>query len=138
MRVTRKQIIKALRTEPLGAQGNFIQGTDKTCRVCAVGAVLRATYKDDDKVWRIGEELVRGTYVSGNYHPYNGYTGSEKRKVVEAACAEQALTNPLAALSSLYEYRLQKMMTTRITKALRESLVNFVKKHFPKEVTVPR
>lgn len=46
-KITKKKVIEAILTEPLGSGHFFLNFRDDgKCKVCAVGAILRATKKD--------------------------------------------------------------------------------------------
>lgn len=126
MKVTRKQILQAIRTEPLKA-GNWIHSkgdtdpylniVDKTCKVCAVGAVLRTAGVPDIQIRSYG-------FGINNSDRAISHKGDEK--------LELEYKNYLAALSIKFEKLARKLGAGKRT---RDQLANFVKKNFPKTIT---
>lgn len=131
MKVTRKQILQAIRTESLKAGawiheknvfnedlGYNIEVADDNCKVCAVGAVLRQAGVDSDEIRYMGDSLLNLTLTALNAD------GDEE--------AELENKNYLGALSVKFE-KLAK--TYGAGKRTREKLAVFVKKNFPKTIT---
>lgn len=128
MRIKRSEILKAIRTEKLKA-GSFIHGkdvvdefgyesyvTDKNCKVCAVGAVLRYKGIDSEDIDNFAGD-VTGFYV--------GIEGDEFQELEDK--------NYLTALSVKFEKLAKKFGAGKRT---RTKLVAFVKRHFPKTIAV--
>lgn len=112
---SREEVITALVTEPLQS-GSFYD--DDNCKVCAVGAVLRAHYKDSRITGR-ALELVGDNYsVAGD---------------INAALAQKKY---LGALSVFFEQQQNGGSYGAVTAEERMELVQFVMKHFPKKVRV--
>lgn len=118
MRITRKEVLKAIRTENL-KEGSPISDRDgvldKECKVCAVGAVLRQKGIDDESIHSTFYQVTFGTYgVDG--------TGDEHKALRDKEY--------LGALSIKFEklaanYGCGKRTRTRLTE--------FVKDNFPKQ-----
>lgn len=64
LRITKKQVLKALDTEPLGA-GSWISKDPEQgiCTVCAVGAVLRLKGQSGSLIERYGNTLLDSLYI---------------------------------------------------------------------------
>jgi hypothetical protein len=128
MRISQETIIEALKTEPLkpgnwvASQWNesggasFVPATSPTCDVCAVGAVLRHAKWDNQRIFDAAPDLVGSCFASDDDY--------------ELALAAK---NYLGALSAYFE---SICPDTGATKGTRTRLVNFVKKNFPKTITV--
>lgn len=132
MNITRKEILRAIRKEPLKA-GEWIhnrevvktdaEGTkyldsvlDKKCKVCAVGAVLRAKGIDPDQMNDVAWSLL-----------------GRDNDVAEGGDEKEALKdkNYLLALSIKFEKLADRLGAGKRT---REKLVEFVKENFPKNI----
>lgn len=132
MRVTRKEILKAIRTENLGT-GKFIEGIDvgyvtrvivydDSCKVCAVGAVLRQAGTPSDRIMEVANEVTnKYEYVT----PQKGLEGHEFTAMKRRAW--------LNALSIRFE---ELALKTGTGKETRDALCRFVKRHFPKTINV--
>lgn len=147
--VTRREIIKALRTEPLQAgtfctlgQGDHfhcsIDGEvgDSDCKVCAVGAIFRSKFKP----YHLDVEYFDDTVSTAVDIAYVLFDDKEMvyRKLNEK--------DYLSALSVYFEALVEKKMKNKalgsrafvkVTPAMRENLVNFVKKNFPPFIVIP-
>lgn len=140
IKVTRKEILKAIRTEPLKA-GTWIHDrkvtldngsgislqtsvADKKCKVCAVGAVLRQKGIPDDKIFWAADSLFCDT-GSSECDSDASDEGNPLQNVKDG--------HYMAALSSKFEQLSKRLGSGKRT---RETLIRFVKRHFPKQVTV--
>lgn len=131
MIVTRRDILKAIRNEKLKNQ-NWITlpvlGTDQlgykitgepssTCKVCAVGAVLRTVGIPNDRISITADQIVsNGNCTSG---------GDELAELREGRY--------MNALSVRFENLAKKYGCGKKTK---EILIRFVKRHFPKTIEI--
>jgi hypothetical protein len=124
--ITKAQVIKALRTEPLEAQAFFHSeyATLERCNVCAVGAVMRQTsclkwaQENGLRPVRIAQMLTNDQYKTN--HPV--------RQIKEG--------NYFGGLSSFFEKYYTKKREKDGVRAARAMMVEFVKKHFPAAVEV--
>lgn len=148
--ILRKNIIKALKTEPLGyghwlsdaysALGNRkkISDFDKLpegCTVCAVGATLR-------KELHVGRDKFNRACSLNTHHYHDAIFEDAKKEIKE----QLGMGNFLGALSIFFEaqgdiVRRRKGMYyedqyPNVTPAVRHKLVEFVKKNFPVSITV--
>lgn len=149
--VTKKQIIHAIKTEPL-ISGFWIRpkyiGTEKDCPVCAVGAVLRAAGANALEIDDYGSNLVA-------YH--DGVAGKVRAEGLRLSVYQAKNGDYMAALSTRFEAiaddnycDLEPPPTvldrdigtpdfTNLKYAsnkVRRNLVKFVEKHFPNKVTL--
>lgn len=139
--VTRRTVIKALRTEKLRAN-NFFH-TDNTlskCAVCAVGAVLRSSLTQEQLRDADGYNATRGVYSGCD----------TEKEVQEKTRCEINEGNYLGALSVYFESlarrfarkgrgeraNLEQVEAVNWTSRRREKLVDFVKKNFPKTIEI--
>lgn len=114
MKVTKDEVVRALLTEPLLAPNYFADVI--SCRVCAVGAVLRNCAKMSDKeINHYGDNLMKVDYDITSY--------ASVRDVKEALEAG----NHMAALSAYFE---------GIARGNREETVQFVLDNFPSEIEI--
>jgi hypothetical protein len=131
MRITRSEVLKAIRTEPLrGGQWIFPkqdrhgqQVFDKTCKVCAVGGLLRTKGIPDDE-------------ISVTLNDYMFYSDGVKNGAVDECGDEKfALESKdyLTALSIKFEKLANKHGSGVHT---RKKLAEFVKANFPKQFNV--
>ena len=128
--ISRKDILQAIRTEPL-LPGAWIHSRfddkksmlvlDDECPVCAVGAVLRKA--------GIVSYLI-ATTAAFNVDSAFDYLGGANVEEMKAALQEGAYLN---ALSMKFE-KLAK--TYGVGKRTRDRLVKFVKANFPKEIEI--
>lgn len=126
MRITRREIIRAIRTEKLIA-GAFIQVRfddvecswvkDKKCKVCAVGAVLRHKGFHNSSINDLGGLLTTDC----------GALRDSDEKESIAQCAY------MSALSIKFEKLAKRHGCGAKTKEL---LIKFVKTNFPLQVTL--
>ena len=129
MRITRKEILKAIRTEKLQG-GSFIEARrisnfygrneyvyDSKCKVCAVGAILRQKGISDDK---IQDTAYIATFLSD---------------VDDNGDLEVALEvkDYMGALSIKFE---RLYLSYGGGKRTKEKLAQFVKTNFPKEIRI--
>lgn len=131
MKITRRQVLEAIRYENL-TPGNFFLETakdPKRCEVCAVGAILRRAgvrpSTISDRAWKLLalSELIKGVY--GTILGRAGADGDEK--------AALSNSNYLLALSIKFE-QLYIYHAAHLSK-VRAELSEFVKSNFPKEFT---
>jgi hypothetical protein len=123
MKITRKQVLEAIRTEKLKpdhfVHGEYDSANSVTvfspgCKVCAVGAVLRqAGVSNEDMDYRAYSLIGGGNYCSG-----------------DDEYVELANKNYLAALSIKFENLAKK--NGGAGPKTKASLRNFVRRHFPK------
>lgn len=160
--ITRRQIIKALKTEPLGGgqwinlenQEDFnnaiVKAADVKCTVCAVGAVLRGAL---GRILTV-EQLHNSSYdlcsrQSCDYEHVPDYTGGYNYSLKEAReYASEGLKKHkmyLASLSSFFEDMYYNIYNVSFAvgrdrgpkmRAIRYQLVKFIKENFPKEIKV--
>lgn len=126
MRITRKEIIRVIRTERLKG-GQWIQ-EDLTnendelyhsgCKVCAVGAVLRSKGVDNSDIDFRARTLMDSAF------------GCSESGDVEYALERKAYLN---ALSIKFETLAARLGAGKRT---REQLIKFVKANFPKQFNV--
>lgn len=131
--LTKKEIIDAINTEPLGAREAFATAAPnaKTCKVCAVGAVVRYAGRNRSSL----KSLLRQTEQDFIFNcDWNAGNACNELSSVENIITEdqvQALQNKaggMSALSSYYEYL--KRAGYRLPK-IRTTLTNYVQNHFP-------
>lgn len=127
MKITRRQVINALRTEPL-THGTWVyqdgfNGPSKEteCPVCAVGAVLRKAGLSNYEIDQAGNALMDNGSVTS-----------------DTAVADY-LANGLYlnALSCEFESRRIHGKALKATKAFRERLITWVKKNLPVTFNAP-
>lgn len=129
--ITRRQVIKALRTEPLqsgewcdGPTGYTVPAKNLDCTVCAVGAVLRqVTDMRVEEIYDFGAQLNNRTDAT--------ISDSANQKDISLFLADG---NYLAALSAYFESTIPDKAP--YGKRHRERLVKFVKKNFPTNIPV--
>ena len=142
----RRQILRALRTEPLKA-GNWARGPmasglntghyrdqhQPPCEVCAVGAVVNMAMQNGStptaiRVHVLAEKWCEGYAVKWNDECHDVYTPEELARA----------GHYWNALSIYFEsfLRVNHKTAKRIVSKDRDKLCNFVKKHFPKEIEV--
>lgn len=130
MKITKQEILKAIKTEPLRA-GHFIGASDefgyeklnskkgKSCTVCAVGAVLRNKIKD--------VTIQDFNSICANSVEYwTEFSGMEAQYLIEKK-------DYLSALSVEFETLSNKFKTKA---AIRKKLIKFVQDNFPKTINV--
>lgn len=127
MQVTRRQILRSIRTEKLkpgsflheketkDSEGNVTYKADKTCKVCAVGGVLRAAGVKNDLIDSAGYSVCLSDAIATE--------GDEDEALVRE--------DFMSALSIKFEKLAEKHGTGKRT---REKLCQFVKDNFPKKV----
>lgn len=126
MRIKRSDILKAIRTEPLKPD-NWIHEdhvTDKplynsSCKVCAVGAVLRQCGIPDNEISYRARFGLTGVFC-----------GVSKDGNLEGALEAKLYLN---ALSIKFERLANRLGAGKRT---RKQLADFVKKNFPKQFNV--
>lgn len=143
MEITKQQVIKAIKTEPLGAQGYYAQTSlnekslakrmTKKCVFCAVGAVIKSVgVKPASRIDDVGQNNTRcpTRFTNGDDQPTRDDTGAkaEAERLVSLG-GEYAWD----ALSSLYEHQMSQGYSVA---DVRKTLVAFVKKTFPKKVNL--
>lgn len=138
--LTKKEIIQAINTEPLGAKDREWCTTGpskKSCKVCAVGAVVRFLGQNRKSAAKL---LLLGKYEFDEACRRNarGNAAQFLRGVVPTdadVLQVQTNTGPLQALSSYYEVMTDNKV--RMSK-IRATLANYVQNNFPArtEITV--
>lgn len=150
MKITRAQIIKAIKTEPLEG-GQWINRTYdadgyisqlywdrpadvQECKVCAVGAVLRSCVPGitPNRIIDFGSGLY---YSDGGI----GASATDIRQARDEVRDELALNNPnyILMLSRMFEsYWRHYQDDRRQLGYTRKALVKFVQNNFPKSITV--
>ena len=134
MIITRRDILKAIRTENLQG-GSFIHGRlvegeiskvmDSYCSVCAVGAVLRNKGLEGVEIYDTACRITSGTAIIRR-DSFNELKAIKKKKW-------------LNALSIRFEHLVDKQSSRTNgvpTKKTKENLIRFVKRHFPKQIKV--
>lgn len=122
MIITRREILKAIRTEKL-KEGGFIHlnkdelGYDDTCKVCAVGAVLRSAGVGNGSINIIAQLLLEAGYYSDE---------GDEHTELEAKRYLNALSVKFEKLASVYG----------AGKRTKDKLAIFIKKYFPKTINV--
>lgn len=136
-KVTKEVIIKALKTEPLRKGQFFCTLGDSSpeafamCDVCAVGAVLRLTFTPE--VLSLFRDVGIGSQVTrSNMTPEGAKSGETTARYVKRLLAKK---NYLGALSVTFE-ALKINPAHGVGEKHRKSLISFVKKNFPKEITI--
>ena len=129
MRVTRREILKAIRTEKLQG-GAFIQTrsdypyiVDDTCKVCAIGAVLRQKGIPSESIENMAYAITSDDFAIG---PDDCFASTNEFEAIKA----KAYMN---ALSLRFEKLAKKSGTNKKT---REALCRFVKRYFPKSIYI--
>jgi hypothetical protein len=128
MKLTKEQIITALRNEPLSA-GRFIRADGKplsSCAVCAVGAVMRDVLNrnitDEDDFNDICYIVTKDRFIDDD---------------VSQLLAEE---NYLGALSNYFEKitddENDRFLKKEVTPEIRQDVINFVENNFPNEFEV--
>jgi len=131
--LTRQNIIRALKTEPLQRRAWFhaSQCADtsvlKECPVCAVGAVMRKCLNIMNSNKAI--ELTQGVACYTSEIKADGIT---KTEYIQGLLENK---NYLGALSVLFESQ-SKAENSRVTANNRKELIAFVKNNFPKTIRV--
>lgn len=134
--ISKRDIIKALQTEPL-FPGSWIETgrtTDPNCQVCAVGAVLRSAAK------------VPGYLISdlGNgilWHSYDVAPDTEsytvaRRKAVRYCKQKAYLAGLSLFFESLWESYPRELYYDEKIKSVRKTLIRFVMTHFPNRISM--
>lgn len=127
MRITKKQIIKALKTEPL-ERGHWVQNRSLpykgTCNVCAVGAVLRHAGLANSAIHVLGFGLKFAGFDAAPRLPRaNENAISVGRTALEAG-------QWLVGLSYVFE-------SAHTDEDGRKRAIAFVEEHFPESVVLP-
>lgn len=133
--VTKGQIIKAIKEEPMLRRGTWVSPvsqlspvSDPTCSVCAVGAVLRAHLGQRQKAWRILD--AAGAATAGAVSCMGDYTYARQE-------LEQG--RYMAALSCVFEEaerEAQYNNDIEAGEAGRAAAITFVREHFPRRVRI--
>lgn len=135
MKITRKQVLMAVRYEPLTA-GSWIRKDD--CTVCAVGATLRRCGVEDCEIGSYGSQVFQAAEDNTDYH---GEAAMDKKYV------RKHLKNGLylAALSCYWEgvvapkYGINEEDSSAhrllVTPEVREELAAWVEKNIPEKFT---
>lgn len=121
--ISKKDVIKALKTENL-KRGRFFRNPEqRDCAVCAVGAVLRhmsfetwtlsAANTRGISLWGLGEQACRGRCTSGQ-----AMTSAQYKEMIAGG-------NYLGALSVYFE-----------AGNTRKRCIEFVKRYFPETLTL--
>lgn len=131
--VSRREILQAIRTENLRS-GEFVEtdlGTpldDPNCGVCAVGSVLRKVGFDNSEIDIFGRTLMNGGKVISDYESYDPPIHTQRE--IDGLLERRLYLN---ALSVKFERQVEK---TGEGKTTRKILAKFVKKHFPKRISL--
>lgn len=137
MKITRKQVLMAVRYEPLTA-GNWIR--ESSCQVCAVGATLRRCGIDDAEINNLGYKVYYASEDSIDDGQF-GETAMDKKYI------RKHLKNKyyLAALSCYWEgvvapkYGVDPDFASqhfqKVTPEAREELASWVEKNIPVSFT---
>lgn len=129
--ITKKLIIKALKTEPLSRNyvfdlyTNYVLGV-MDCKVCAVGAILRKS---------LGENLLRDISKTMESYLSVNIANEACRTIRLSHHDPKRLVNEglyLAALSNFFESSESDDKNGNIS---RRKLINFVNKYFPNKIT---
>lgn len=133
MKITRKQVLMAVRYEPL-TSGNWVKFNDdgKPCGVCAVGATLRKCGIADKNISPLASNIYSST---------DEYVNSFEEPVTDAKLVRKHLShkNYLAALSCYFEgvvapkYNITGANVA--TPEAREELATWVEKNLPTRFT---
>lgn len=160
--VTRRQVIKAMKTEPLVGGSWFNYDTDLNgnpikvkgvknnvkCEVCAVGGLLSTAIGKKcelDILDEVPERVVREARAEAVYdEDFNRIEAPSKRAsvkdVVKFAELAAKKIGPLSALSTLFEKlyskRSMRRKNRRANAKLRKVLIGFVKKNFPTKLKI--
>lgn len=137
--VTKKQILKAIKSEPLRG-GSWVRsfGRDYAdCEVCAVGAVLRNTFRKKT-VKRLVEDLIIGAVICNQIFSIDDYWPGATRQLKREK-------NYMGLLSVKFEYLWANHVTGHCddngdwvyvgVDTVRKKLSKFVQEHFPNKVT---
>jgi hypothetical protein len=128
---TKEQVVAALRTEPLGAVGNFFEHPERPdCRVCAVGAILRSGGIVSENVYELGRKLYSKAYT------WTCESADETDVDVATNEIQCALDNRafLPALSTYYEMLM--VLGDHTIEEVRDQCVGFVEREFPEKVRI--
>jgi hypothetical protein len=140
--ITRSEIVKAIKKEPLKTlkAGHWVLGKEnsrvknKTCSVCAVGAVMRNALLAPNQVARAIDDAA--------------WAATQDCEVADADPMDLiAEKSWMAALSCFFENLSSEIeedsdegyahvLTEKETKRLRDETVTFVKKNFPKKIEI--
>lgn len=132
--VTKKEIIKALRTEKLLKAGTFIEKNPlgEVCNVCAVGAILRSKGLNYDQIDTYGSNL--------SFNNVEGVCGDGGMKEILGLVNKGRY---MAALSSFYEYTSERIRqrqswgcTIPYYLNSRSNSIEFVKTYFPDKLKI--
>lgn len=143
-KVTKRQIIKALKTEPL-LPGSFVHDehdyddgnnsrfkNNIKCPVCAVGAILDCSIGNKVEGPKELDEI--GHIITMK----SGFWSTFGTKTAISAAKDMVDENPLSALSCLFESLMENsdMQTKKgfANAKARNILVNFVRKNFPSKL----
>jgi len=128
--ITKKEVLQAIKTEPL-TSGNWVKlddkkrFNDKTCSVCAVGAVLRKAGLGNQAINDFGDALaMQGVVAPDSYLESEGYVEAEIQDYLDTE-------KYLHALSYKFEYQANK---TGVGKRTRNILAKFVEVNFPDKI----
>lgn len=131
MRITRREILKAIRTEKLrpGAfiEPKLINGSsvleDDTCRVCAVGAVLRQKGIPSESIEDVACAIMSDDFA---IEPDDLFDSTNEFEAIKAKAYMNALSIRFERLA----------MKNGVGRRTREALCRFVKRHFPKSINI--
>jgi hypothetical protein len=136
MRITKEQIIEAIKTESALVSGLFVAHgdfTDETtvaqatnCRVCAVGSLLKRKVPARFSLQRLNELCYRLVY-HGRYDETEEYFDGKTVKEERADLIERKRW--LDLLSCEFEHRMK--IHNNDLKKVRPALIRFVRKNFP-------
>jgi hypothetical protein len=122
--ITRRDVLAAIRTEPL-RPGNWVVTTENVkCEVCAVGAVLRHAGLNNEEIFEFGDIMMHYGKCS-----VDGYGSKEDiEDTIQGMLRNNRYLHALSITFEFYSRRLGK------GKRIRKVLANFVKKNFPKTI----
>lgn len=132
MKVTKSQIIEAIKTEPLRAGSWYSVELNGSCLVCAVGAVLRNACKMD--YFNI-ERFASANYKT-NTHPATpemmGHLLENNRHMEALSC----FFEDACAEASWNEDTTPENISKESMSEIRKLTVDFVEEYFPDEVSI--
>lgn len=132
MKVTKAQIIEAIKTEPLRAGSWYTTEGDGTCSACAVGAVLRNACK---MYYSDIEDHALGKYKSHSSYPDEMLLNSlfqEGRYMEALSCFFEDACENASDEENCYSDEISKSAMSEI----RQRTIEFVEKNFPDEVSI--
>ncbi len=147
LRITKALLLKALREEPLLSAGTWVSTVDETrllggftirekesCKVCAVGAVLRAVLAPDmdaNVINRLANLNARGACGANDYR--------STEDILEAGGRVLRMDDPWSALSHVFEslwtyYSAKGVPREHLREAVRPQLIKFAELELPDDI----